>query len=72
MKLRTPGRSELRLADLKARRHIGHRSMNVKIPAHLQDAITNLAGRLKPSRTEVIVALLNEGLNVVGRLKKRS
>jgi len=38
-----PARSELRLADLKARRPVSGRLMNVKIPVDLADAIDKLA-----------------------------
>ncbi len=61
-------RSELRLADLKARRPVADRLMNVKVPAHLHDAIAKLASTLNVSKTEVVVVLLNEGL---AQAKKR-
>ena len=57
-------RSELRIADLKGRMPSATRLMNVKLPAHLSDAIDRIAKRLGASKTEVVVALLNEGLNV--------
>lgn len=37
--------------------------MNVKIPADLSDAIDNLAKEFGTSKTEVVVALLNTGLD---------
>ena len=37
--------------------------MNVKIPAHLSEAIANLAKEFNTSKTEVVVALLNTGLD---------
>ena len=64
-----PTRSELRLADLKARRPVSNKLMNVKIPAHLADAIDKLARTLNASKTAMVVALLNEGLNAAGRVK---
>ena len=72
MKPRKPSRSELRLSDLKARRPVGDRLMNVKIPSQLADAIEKLASTLNVSKTEVVVALLNEGLAAAGKIKKRS
>jgi hypothetical protein len=72
MKQRTHSRSDLRLADLKKRHPGGDRLMNVKLPAQLADAIAELADALNASKTDVIVALLNEGLSAAGRLQKRS
>lgn len=68
MKQRKPSRSELRLADLKAHRPVGSRLINVKVPIHIADAIAKLASTLNVSKTEVVEALLNEGL---ARVKKR-
>ena len=62
-------RSELRLADLKARSPVADKLMNVKIPALLAEAIDKLASRLNASKTAVFIALLNEGLNAAGRVK---
>lgn len=66
-----PSRSELRLADLKARGPVSDRLMNVKIPAHVAEAIAKLASRLNVSKTAVVIALLNEGLNAAARVKVR-
>ena len=66
-----PSRSELRLADLKARRPMSDKLMNVKIPSHLADAIAKLARTLNASKGAVVVALLNEGLNAAKRVKVR-
>jgi hypothetical protein len=38
--------------------------MNVKIPAYVSDAIQRVAKDLGASKTEVVIALLNEGLEV--------
>jgi hypothetical protein len=38
--------------------------MNVKIPTHVSDQIQRVARDLGASKTEVIIALLNEGLEV--------
>jgi hypothetical protein len=42
--------------------------MNVKIPMHEHDAIARLAKQLGTSKTEVIVALLNAGLEQATKL----
>ena len=57
-------RSNLRLRDLRDREPTASRLMNVKIPSHVGDAIQKLAEDLGASKTEVVVALLNEGLEV--------
>ena len=56
-------RSELRLSDLKKREYTSSRLMNVKIPAYVSDAISKVATDLGASKTEVVIALLNEGLD---------
>lgn len=55
--------SDIRLDDLKGR--VGSRSklMNVRIPAHVSDAIDAVASSLGAAKTEVVIALLNEGLD---------
>jgi len=63
-------RAELRLSDLKSRERTTSRLMNVKIPAYVSDAIQKVASDLGASKTEVVIALLNEGLEVAqGALK---
>ena len=57
-------RSGLRIIDLKKRPVSSSRLMNVKIPAHLSEAIDHLAKEFGTSKTEVVVALLNTGLDV--------
>jgi hypothetical protein len=57
-------RAELRLSDLKNRERSSSRLMNVKIPAYVSDAIQKVATDLGASKTEVVIALLNEGLDV--------
>ena len=54
----------IRLSDLKNRERTTSRLMNVKIPAYVSDAIQKVAVDLGASKTEVVIALLNEGLNV--------
>ena len=55
---------DLKLSDLRGRTRGGSRMMNVKVPVYVSDAITKVARDLKASKTEVVVALLNEGLAV--------
>ena len=57
-------REKLRLADLKKRTPAGTRLMNVKVPVEILAAIDQLAKRLKASKTDVVVALLNEALAI--------
>ena len=57
-------RADIRLEDLKTREQVASKLMNVKIPAEVSDKIQRVATALKASKTEVVIALLNEGLNV--------
>ncbi len=45
--------------------------MNVKVPGQLADAITEIATHLGTSKTMVVVALLNTGLDVMKRRKRK-
>ena len=56
-------RSDLRLTDLHRRDRGVSKLMNVKIPTHVSDAIQRVAKALGASKTEVVIALLNEGLD---------
>jgi hypothetical protein len=56
-------RSALRIADLKRRPASRSRLMNVKIPAAMGAAIDSLAQKFGASKTEIVVALLNTGLD---------
>jgi hypothetical protein len=56
-------RSDLRLNDLRRRDSGTSKLMNVRIPAHVSDAIHRVAKSLGVSKTEVVIALLNEGLD---------
>jgi hypothetical protein len=58
------GREKLRIGDLKQRHPGSTRLMNVKIPTEVAEAIEQLAKGLGTSKTEVVLALLNEGLAV--------
>ncbi len=63
-------RGELRLSDLKKREYSTSRLMNVKIPAYVSDAIQKVAEDLGASKTEVVIALLNEGLEQAAKALK--
>jgi len=52
----------LKLNDLMSRERNTSRLMNVKIPAYVSDAIEQVAKEVQASKTEVVIALLNEGL----------
>jgi len=56
-------RSDLRIADLRRRDSSRSKLMNVKIPAGLSDAIDRIVGDLGVPKTDVVIALLNEGLD---------
>ncbi len=56
-------RSDLRLTDLRRLTQPVSKLMNVKIPAHVSDAIHRVADSLGASITNVVIALLNEGLD---------
>lgn len=56
-------RSDLRLNDLRKRERAVSKLMNVKIPAHVSEAIQRVARALGASKTDVVIALLNEGLD---------
>lgn len=53
--------SDLRLTDLKPRRCSVSKLMNVKIPLDVSDAIRRVARELGIPKTDVVIALLNEG-----------
>lgn len=59
-------RSQLRLADLKQQPRVATRLMNVKVPTKVFAEVERIDKRLDVSKTEVIVALLNTGLDVAG------
>ena len=67
-------RSNLRIADLKQRMRLSEHSLKVKIPTTVYDAVTRMARQLGVTKADVMVALLNAGLEAVPKLKvpKRS
>lgn len=56
-------RSDLRIADLRPRASGSSKLMNVKIPRALSEAIDRMVGELGVPKTDVVIALLNEGLD---------
>ena len=55
----------LRLSDLLSRgkrRREQTKLMNVKVPAHVLSRIDRVASNLGATKTEIVVAILNEGL----------
>ncbi|MFN8643153.1 MAG: hypothetical protein U0802_16400 [Candidatus Binatia bacterium] len=58
-----PMRSDLRLVDLRRRGGGASKLMNVKIPADVSAAIDRVARTLGVAKTDVVIALLNEGLD---------
>jgi hypothetical protein len=63
-------RSDLRIADLRRRDSGMSKLMNVKIPASLSDAIDRVVSELDVPKTDVVIALLNEGLDRSGVVLK--
>jgi hypothetical protein len=63
-------RSALRVSDLKNMERGGSRLMTVNIPAYVSDAIQKVASDLGASKAEVVIALLNEGLDVASSTLK--
>lgn len=55
-------RSDLRLTDLRRPARPASKLMNVRIPVHVSEAIHRVARALGASKTDVVIALLNEGL----------
>ncbi len=55
-------RADLRLSDLEGRK-VRSKLMNVKVPDNVSDGIDRVAQELGCSKTAVVIALLNEGLD---------
>ena len=63
MAKRVDYRSDLRLAELKARTPEERRvTINMKIPQSLDSALCALAQRLGTTRTQLVIALLQDGV----------
>lgn len=59
-----------RIDDLMARTRTGRettRLMNVKVPVRLLDRITHVADQFRASKTEVVIAMVNEGLDTAAK-----
>ena len=69
---RQPQRSELPLSHLMERRSVSELLMNVKVPAETVDAIDQIAAHCDASKTEVVLALLTEGLQATASIMKRA
>ena len=57
--------AKLRLDDLVSRGEVKRETtklMNVKVPSAILDRIATVAGKLRTSKTQVVIAILNEGL----------
>src|SRR5215831_11737267 len=57
-----PMRADLRLSDLE-RKKVPSKLMNVKVPDNVSEGIDRVAEELGCSKTAVVIALLNEGLD---------
>jgi hypothetical protein len=64
---RAPARSQLRVADLKQRIPTASRAMNFRVPETVADAIDQLVDELDATKTNVIIALLNAGLDITAK-----
>ena len=64
-------REKLRLVDLQKRTPATTRLMNVKLPLDVVTAIDRLSKRLNASKTDTVIALLNEALAVAGEKTKK-
>jgi hypothetical protein len=62
---------DLHIADLKNRPRVASRLMNVKIPGKLFAEIERIATDLDVSKTDVVVALLNAGLDLAQKKLRR-
>lgn len=56
-------RSNLRISDLGRRGRTVRKLMNLQIPTQVSDAIHRVAKAMGASKTDVVIALLNEGLD---------
>ena len=68
---RTPDRSTLHIADLKKPGRVSSRLMNVRLPTTVADAIDRLAKDLGATKTDVVTALLNAGLDIAAKKRGR-
>ena len=54
--------TQRRIAKLRRATTVPSTMINVKVPTHITGAVDQLARRLGVSKTEVVVALLTQGL----------
>jgi hypothetical protein len=59
--------SQLRVANLKRVTKSTSKVINIRVPGRIFEAIDALTKRLGATKTDVIAALLNEGLDVAGK-----
>jgi hypothetical protein len=71
MSTRVGDRSNLRIADLKGRKPRATRQVNWKLPIHLIEAVNRMAEEMGTTKTQIIIALLNAGLEQGGKIKKK-
>lgn len=67
----TDDRSNLRISDLMRRPPAATRLMNVKIPGNILDEIERMAQKLATTKTAVVIALLEAGLERGGKIKRK-
>ena len=65
-------RSTLRITDLKRRQPPESRLMNTRIPEHQWEEIAQLARKFEANKTEIVVALLNAGLDRWRKVRGRN
>lgn len=66
----TPERAALHIADLKRPAPAASMGTNFTLPSDLFEAIERLAKELKASRNDVVIALLNAGLEEAARKRR--
>ena len=62
-------RPDLMLGDLLSREPIPERLLSVRLPVELLDRLDHVAKTLRTRKGEVVVAMLNEGLQRFGKVK---
>jgi hypothetical protein len=63
-------KENLRLDDLVSRGQTGRETttlMNVKVPSAILERLAAVAEKLRTSKTEVVIAILNEGLDTADK-----
>jgi hypothetical protein len=70
-KVRTGDRSNLKIADLMRRKPAPTKLMNVNVPGNILDSIERMADELDSTKTTLVIALLEAGLEAGGKVKKK-